>query len=158
MTRDSVRWPLLVLTAMGLAWAGCGGGRPDAGVKPDAVVRVAVTSPTEMPFHGPGGPGTEPMYIGFTWTVAVTASEGADSQVGTVRTRLVESASGTVLPAEGGPLGTLAGGSTLELAQGASGFFPSSLYSSGKWSGTTTVEVIHGGGRSETLTATFSFR
>ena len=110
-----------------------------------------------MPFHGPGGPGTEPSYLSLTWTVAVTAAGGADSQIGIVRTRVTERVSGTVLTAEGGPLGLLSGRGKLELPQQVSGLFASSLYP-GDLTGITTVEVLHASGRSETLTAAFAFR
>ncbi len=142
----------LVLAAASLAAWSCG-----APSQPDTVVALTIASPSQMPFHGPHGPGTEPMYIAFNWTVVLTASGGGNDDVGMVRTRLVDSLSGTVLNTENGPLGSLAGRGRLELPQQAGRFFPSSLYP-GDWSGTTTAEILHRDGRSETLTATFSFR
>lgn len=147
-----MRRPMLLLIVLCLAVAGCGS-QEDA----EALVGVAISSPVEMPFHGPSGPGTEPMYIGFSWTVVVSAAGGRESQIGMVVTRVTERTSGTVLTAEDGPLGTLSSGGRLEARQGASGFFSSSLYP-GDWTGVTTVEVLHATGRSETLTTSFAFK
>jgi hypothetical protein len=97
------------------------------------------------------------MYIGFNWTVLVSAADGPESHIGMVVTRVTERTSGTVLTNEDGPLGALSGGGRLEVKQGASGFFSSSLYP-GEWTGITTVEVSHASGRSETLTASFAFK
>jgi hypothetical protein len=150
--RQVKRWPLLIVTGMSLAMGGCGSQE-----EPDASVAVAISATTEMPFHGPGGPGTEPSYLSLRWTVVVTAAEGAESDIGIVRTRVTERASGIVLTAEGGPLGLLPGRGRLELPQQVSGMFASSLYP-GDWTGITTVEVRHASGRSETLTGSFAFR
>jgi hypothetical protein len=148
--RKAMGKPLFLLIALCLAIAGCGS-------EDEALVTVAISAPVEMPFHGPSGPGTEPMYIGFTWTVVVSAAGGPDSYVGMVRTQVTEKTSGTVLTGEDGPLGTLSGGGRLEVKQGASGFFSSSLYP-GDWTAVTTVEVTHAGGRSETVSTSFGFR
>ena len=75
---------------------GCGG----AG---DPVVTVEVTSRSKMPFHGPGGPGSEPMSITFMWTVVVRSTEGPDCQVDRIATELSEPQSRTVLTAETEP-------------------------------------------------------
>jgi hypothetical protein len=147
-----MRCSSVVVTGLVVALAACGSQR-----EPDLTLAVTIHSPVEMPFHGPGGPGSEPMYIGFSWTVVVAASGDAESRIGTVRTRLTERTSGSVLTAEGGPAGTLRGGEKVEVAQQTSGLFPSVLYP-GDWTGVTTVEVSHGSGRSETLTASFTFR
>jgi hypothetical protein len=141
---------LPVLIASCLAIAGCGS-------EDEALVAVAISSPMEMPFHGPGGPGTEPMYIGFTWTVVVSAAGGPDSYIGTVKTQVTERTSGTVLTDEDGPVGTLSSGGRREVKQGVSGFFSSSLYP-GDWTAVTTVEVTHAGGRSETVSTSFGFK
>jgi hypothetical protein len=90
-------------------------------------------------------------------TVVVAASEGADSMVGPVRTRLTERASGSVLTAEGGSVGNLRAGAEVELSQQASGTFPSALYP-GDWRGVTTVEVSHRSGGRETISTSFAFR
>ncbi len=147
------RWPPVCLAALvGLVGAGC---MPDEGT--DRVVAVAIRSPVEMPFHGPNGPGTEPIYIDFSWTVVVTTSGLRDLRAGLARTRLTEAATGVVLTTEDGPLGTVPSGGEVELRQHASGVFPSSRYP-GDWRGVTTVEISGTGGRSETLTASFTFR
>jgi len=148
--RKAMGKPLPLLIGLCLAAGGCGS-------EDEPVVSVAISSPVEMPFHGPGGPGTEPMYIGFTWTVVVSATGGPESYIGMVRTQVTEKTSGTVLTDEDGPLGTLSGGGRLEAKQGASGFFSSSLYP-GAWTAVTTVEVTHAGGRSETLSTSFAFK
>ena len=147
-----MRTPLLLLIGSCLAAAGCGSQE-----EADALVALAISSPVEMPFHGPIGPGTEPVYIGFTWTVVVSAAGSPESHIGMVVTRVTERTSGTVLTAEDGPVGTLSSGGRLEVKQGASGFFASSLYP-GDWTGVTTVEVSHASGRSETLTVSFAFK
>lgn len=142
--------PLPFLIGLCLAAGGCGSGD-------EPLVRVAITSPIEMPFHGPGGPGTEPMYIGFTWTVVVSASGGPGSYIGMVRTQVTEKASGVAMADEDGPLGSLSGGGKLEVEQGASGFFSSSLYP-GDWTAVATVEVRHADGRSETVSTSSTFK
>lgn len=147
-----VRFWSVVAVGAGLMLAACGPGE-----EPDGSVRVTVTAPLQMPFHGPGGPGTEPMSIAFNWTVVVAASEAADSVVGPIRTRLTERASGAVLTADGGAVGNLRAGAEVELSQQASGTFPSSLYP-GDWQGVTTVEVAHRSGRLETVSTSFTFR
>lgn len=147
-----MRTPLLLLFGSCLVVGGCGSQE-----EPDALVGLEIRSPVEMPFHGPHGPGTEPMYIGFSWTVVVSAAGGPESRIGMVVTQVTERTSGTVLTTEDGPVGTLSSGGRLEVKQGASGFFASSLYP-GDWTGVTTVEVSHASGRSETLTASFAFK
>jgi hypothetical protein len=152
--RDAaLRWSLQVV-AVGLAGTlmACG-----SGGQSDAIVGVTVQAPMEMPFHGPGGPGTEPMYISFDWTVVISASEGSDGQIGTVRTLLTERVSGGVLVAEASPMASLRGGEKVELKQQASGTFPSALYP-GDWTGVTSVEVTHISGRQETVSTSFRFR
>ena len=144
-------WGVAAISA-GLFAAACGSGE-----QADGSIRLMIRAPVQMPFHGPGGPGTEPMYIAFNWTVAVAAAEGADSVVGRVRTRLTERASGAVLTADGDAVGSLGAGAEVELRQQASGPFPSSLYP-GDWLGVTTVEVSHRSGRLETVSTSFTFR
>jgi hypothetical protein len=144
-------WSVVAMSA-GLMVAACG-----SGGQPDGSVRLTVNAPVEMPFHGPGGPGTEPMYISFNWTVVVAASEGADIVVGPVRTRLIERASGAVLTAEGGPVGNVPAGAKVELRQQTSGTFLSSLYP-GDWLGVTTVEVSGRNGTLATVSTSFTFR
>lgn len=146
-----MRRRLLAVIGLGLGLAGCGSQEVA-----DAPVAVAIRSPAEMPFHGPMGPGTEPISIDLRWTVVITAT-GGECQVGAVRTQLTERTSGTVRTTEGGPLGHLSGLGTLELPQRVSGLFPSSHYP-GEWTGVTTVEVLHASGRSETLSVAFTFR
>ena len=150
-----MRRRLLAVIGLGLGWAGCGSQDPPQVA--DAVVAVAIRSQVEVPFHGPLGPGTEPISIDLRWTVVITATGGAECQVRAVRTLLTERSSGTARTTEGGPLGYLPGWGTLELPQRVSGFFPSTHYP-GEWTGVTTVEVLHASGRSETLSAAFTFR
>lgn len=147
-----MRRALLLWMGLCLAAAGCGSQE-----ETEAPVALAISSPFEFPFHGPNGPGTEPIYIGFTWTVVVSAGGGPESRIGMVVTRLTERTSGAVLTTEDGPLGTLSGGGRLDVEQETSGFFSFSHYP-GDWTAVTTVEVSHATGRSETLTASFAFR
>lgn len=130
---------------------------PGCGSEDEALVSVAISSPVETPFHGPGGPGTEPMYIGFNWTVVISAGNGLDSHIGRVTTLVTEKSRGAVLADEDGQVGALPAGGRLEVKQGASGLFPSSHYP-GEWTAVTTVEVTHASGRSETVMASFAFK
>jgi len=142
----------LGLVAIALSLLACG-----PAVAPDAVIAVRVVSPTIMPFHGPSGPGTEPIFIAFRWTVVITASPGTTSRVAVVRTELTERHSGTVMALTTFPASdSLAGGGELQLAEATSGVFPSSLYP-GDWAGVTTAQVSHASGAAETVTASFSF-
>jgi hypothetical protein len=147
-----MRRPLLLSIGLCLAAAGCGSQEAA-----EAPVGLAISSPFEFPFHGPHGPGTDPIYIGFSWTVVVSAGAGPESRIGMVVTRVTERTSGAALTTEDGPLGTLSGGGRLEVEQETSGFFPSSLYP-GDWTAVTTVEVTHASGRSETVSTSFRFR
>ncbi len=147
-----MRKPPLLLMGLCLAATGCGSQE-----EAEAPLGLAIKSPFEFPFHGPNGPGTEPIYIGFSWTVVVSAGGGPESRIGMVVTKLTERTSGAVLTTEDGPLGTLSSGGSLEAKQETFGFFSSSLYP-GDWTAITTVEVSYASGRSETLTASFAFR
>jgi hypothetical protein len=142
----------LGLVALAMSLLTCG-----RAVVPDAVIAVQVVSPTTMPFHGPSGPGTEPISITFRWTVVITASAGTTSRVAVVRTELTERHSGKVLALTTFPASdSLPGGGELQLAEATSGFFQSSLYP-GDWAGVTTAQVAHASGAAETVTASFSF-
>ncbi len=126
----------------------------------DPVITAVVGSTQEMPFHGPGGPGSEPMSITFRWTVLLTATDGGETRVGLVHTRIRERQSGEVLTVETGPEkhgGRLRPNSTLEVAQQAGGFFSSSLYP-GSWDAVTTVEVTYPSGRADRLDVPFAFQ
>jgi hypothetical protein len=109
-----------------------------------------------MPFHGTNGPGREPISIAFSWTVVVTASEGASTRVAPVRTEIRERMSGTVVVRETFPARDLPPAGELRLEEQSGGSFPSALYP-GDWAGVTTVQLAHSSGASETLTAAFSF-
>jgi hypothetical protein len=109
-----------------------------------------------MPFHGTNGPGREPISIAFSWTVVVTASEGASTRVAAVRTEIRERMSGTVVVRETFPARDLPPAGELRLEEQSGGSFPSALYP-GDWAGVTTVQLAHSSGASETLTAAFSF-
>ncbi len=125
----------LVLALALYAPVGCG----TAG---DPVVTAEVTSASKMPFHGPGGPGSEPMSITFMWTVVVRSTEGPDCQVDRLATELSEPESRTVLTAETEPheAGRLRGGGMARFPQQQGGFFNSALYSR-PWNGRTRVDV-----------------
>jgi hypothetical protein len=147
-----MRFSPLVVTGLGpRALTACGSQE-----SPDAALALSISAPAEMPFHGPHGPGTEPIYVTFSRRVVVTVSAGTESRISLVRTRLSERASGEALTAESDPTATPGGGEKLELVQRASGTYPSSLYP-GDWMGVTTLDVSHGSGRVETLSASFVF-
>ena len=141
---------------VGLTFAGCGGETPG---QPDSTVSVGVTSRLQMPFHGPNGPGAEPMSISFQGTVALDAAGGPGVTIRAVRTELREPRYAGALVAETGSAfdGRLRPDGTLLVPQTASGFFDSALYH-GQWEGTVTVDVVHPGGRAETLRTAFTFR
>ncbi len=115
---------------------------PGCGTAGDPVVTAEITAGSKMPFHGPGGPGSEPMSITFMWTVVVKSTEGFDCQVDRVATELSEPESRTVLSAETEPheSGRLRGGGTAQFPQQQGGFFSSALYSR-PWNGRTRVDV-----------------
>ncbi len=141
---------------LAVLFSGCGS-EPTTG--PDPVVSVSVRSATEMPFHGPGGPGSETISITFRWTVTIRA-EGADGTIGTVRTLVRDKPTGTSLSVAMGPEshgGVVKAGGTLDVAQQVGGFFAPGLYP-GQWEGVAAVEVIHPSGRSETIEASFAFQ
>jgi hypothetical protein len=141
----------LAVIALVTSLAACGDS-----VAPDAVVALRIVSPVAMPFHGTNGPGREPISINFSWTVVIAASEGAATRVAVVRTELTERKSGTVVVRETFPSMDLPPGGELRLEEQSGGSFPSALYP-GDWAGVTTVQVAHGSGAAETLTAAFSF-
>lgn len=149
---------LLTLVCSGLL--ACGRESPaQPEVAADAVIVLTIASIQEMPFHGPGGPGTEPMSITFRWTVVLTTPGGPGAMVRAIRTELRESNSETPIVApDPGPLDrTLRAGVPLELPLSAAGLFNSALYP-GRWEGRVSVDIVHLSGRQETLQTTFSFR
>jgi hypothetical protein len=121
----------------------------------EQVVAAEVGSVSKMPFHGPGGPGSEPMSITFSWTVVVKSTEGPDCQVDRIDTVLSELESKTVLTAdtEPGESGVLRGGGAAQFRQGQGGFFNSPLYER-PWHGQTRVDVTCSG-RSEPIEVGF---
>ena len=144
----SKSWALVVLAA---SLAACGDS-----VTPDAVVGLRIVSPLAMPFHGPQGPGGEPISIDFRWTVVIAASEGAAARVTVVRTVLTERRSGAEVVRETFPSRDLPPGGELRLEEQSGGSFPSELYP-GDWAGVTAVQLAHASGAAETLTASFAF-
>ena len=119
---------------------------------------LSVKSAQEMPFHGPSGPGTEPMSISFRWIVVLVASAGSGASMGAIHTTLQDSLSSNTLVAATASTGLfLAPGVPREVSQGASGFFNSAQYP-GDWHATVSATVVYPSGRSETLLATFAFR
>ena len=149
--KRNASWLLAAL----LCTAACGGDSP---AQPDPAVTLAIESPLEMPFRGAGGPGAEPISISFQWTVVVSATD--EVTVLAVRTELRETASSARLEAASGPAafnGRLSPRTNARFRQSVSAPWPSSLYP-GEWRGTTSVDVLHAGGRTETVTTAFSFR
>lgn len=112
---------------------GCGG----AAVSP--VLTAEVVAAGKLPFHGPGGPDSEPISITFSWTVVVRSAQGPDCQVDRVVSELSEPQSQRVLSAatQGG---RLPGGGTAQVPQQQAGFFDSALLAR-PWSGHTRVDV-----------------
>ncbi len=113
-----------------------------------------------MPFHGRGGPGSEPMSITFRWTVVLATAMGPGATVRAIRADLREPGSGTSLDVPEPrlpPDHSVRPGAPLEIQCGTSGFFNSALYP-GKWRAHVFVDIAHHSGRVETLQAAFSFR
>jgi hypothetical protein len=129
---------------------------PGCGTSGEPAISAEITSASKMPFHGPGGPGSEPVSITFTWTVVVRSAEGPDCQVDRIATELSEPQSGTVLTADTEPHegGRLRGGGAVEFPQGQGGFFNSALYSR-PWNGRTQVDVTCPGRPSDHLEVVF---
>jgi hypothetical protein len=129
-------------------------------VPADSFVVLTISDIREMPFHGRGGPGSEPMSITFRWTVVLATAMGPGATVRSIRADLRESSSGTstVVPeARLPPDPFVRAGIPLEIECGTSDFFSSALYP-GKWRAHVSVEIVHPSGRVETLGAAFSFR
>ncbi len=143
---------------LALIWlTGCDGDSP---AQPDSLVTLAVTSGKEMPFHGPAGPGTEPMSITFQWTVALTVAGGPGVTVRAIRTELREPNYAGRLSVATGPEafnGRISPGGILLVPQSSSGLFSSALYP-GQWEANASVDVLHPNGKAETLQTAFSFR
>lgn len=128
--------------------------------QPDSVVTLTITSAREIPFHGPAGPGTEPISISFQWTVVLTTAGGPGATVRAIRTELRESNGPSSLAVATGPEafnGSLRPGVPLQVVQSAAGFFNSALYP-GQWQGNASADIVHPSGRAETLQGAFSFR
>jgi hypothetical protein len=144
--------------AFAVFWiSACGG---DSVTRPDPVVTLTIAQPRQMPFHGSGGPGTEPISISFEWTVGLSSTGGREVTVVAIRTELRESVSSASLAVAAGPENVphpLRSWEPVVVPQRISGAFSSALYP-GQWQGTTSVEIVHPSGRSETLRSTFSFR
>jgi hypothetical protein len=123
-----------------------------------ATVAAEVSDITKMPFHGPGGPGSEPISITFMWTVVVHSSGSAGCSVTRITTQLVETVSGSTLVAESDPSpGALPEEGTTKFQQSQGGFYPSALYDR-VWQGHTVVEVECSGGLTEQAEADFTIR
>jgi hypothetical protein len=147
MTREALAFTVACCAALAV---GC---ERDA----DSIVSAEVVSVTKMPFHGPNGPGTEPISITFRWTVVLEAHQGPACRIDRIATELSEPVSGTVLNAETEPgsSGQLSSGQREEFAQSQSGRFDSGLYQR-PWTGRTLVEVTLANGRSEQLGVEFA--
>ena len=137
-------------------YLGCGPVGPTL-EDPESRVTVAVKDTREMPFHGPGGPGSEPMSITFFWTVVVSASNGRGVAIESIETRIREPREAVPLVASSARTGFLTPGQDLEVVQSAGGFFSSALYP-GSWDGAAAVRVRHPNGRREEINLDFRFR
>jgi hypothetical protein len=137
--------------ALSVLTLGCG-----ASGRPTFVVEVSDIF--KMPFHGPGGPGSEPISLTFMWTVVVHSGAASGCNVGHITTQLVETVSGSTLVAESDPSpGTLPEEGTTKFKQSRGGSYPSAL-SDRVWQGHTVVEVNCSGGPTEHAEADFSVR
>jgi hypothetical protein len=130
MRRIGTIGAVTLVSCLGL---GCGG----SNVSP--VLTAEVVAAGKLPFHGPSGPGSEPISITFSWTVVVRSAQGPDCEVDRVMSELSEPQSQRVLSAatEGG---RLPGGGTAQVPQQQAGFFDSSLFAR-PWNGHTRVDV-----------------
>jgi hypothetical protein len=119
------------------------------------VVTGEVTAVQKMPFHGPGGPGTEPMSITFMWTVVVKATGASDCVVEAIHTEIREAQSGEAVEADATPSRVLPDGEPVELPQQQGGLFHSTLYSR-PWSGQSQVTVGCAGGEHQEIGIAFT--
>ncbi len=144
-------------TAMAALTCLCGVLATSCGQDAKSTVSAEVVSSGKMPFHGPNGPGTEPIAITFNWTVVVEAHHGLGCTVDRITTVVSEAESGKSLMAETDPgaSGALASGERAEFPQSQGGSFHSSLYQR-PWSGLTRVDVTYSDGRTERLEVAFA--
>ena len=141
-------WACLALSA--LAW-GCGSsGTPTVAVEVSDIVKI--------PFHGPGGPGSEPISLTFTWTVVLHSGSSAGCDVSHITTQLVEAVSGSTLVAESDPgPGALPEEGATRFKQSQGGSYPSALYTR-VWQGHTVVEVKCSGGVTQQAQTDFTIK
>jgi hypothetical protein len=118
------------------------------------ILSAAVTARSKMPFHGPGGAGSEPMSITFAWSIRLQSSDGPDCSVDRLTTTLSEPVSATSLAVTSEPHRMLPGGGSATFEQQQAGFFSSALYSRA-WNGSTRVGVSCEGGQEQELVVTF---
>lgn len=129
---------------------GCG-----SSSSPSQVVTAEVVSASKMPFHGPGGPGSDPISITFSWTVVVRSDRGPDCRIERVISELSEPQSRQVLSATTLRQDRLPGGGRAEVPQQQAGFLDSSLFAR-PWTGRTHVDVACPGGAMAAADATFT--
>jgi len=133
---------------LGLCLGSCGSnGTP--------VITGEVTAIQKMPFHGPGGPGTEPMSITFMWTVVVRATGGSDCVVQSIQTQITETQSGEAVQADATPNQPLPDGQAVQFPQQQGGFFSSDLYTR-PWNGQSQVEVDCTAGGHQQIAVSFN--
>jgi len=119
------------------------------------VITGEVTAIQKMPFHGPGGPGTEPMSITFMWTVVVRATGGSDCVVQSIQTQITETQSGEAVQADATPNQPLPDGQAVQFPQQQGGFFSSDLYTR-PWNGQSQVEVDCTAGGHQQIAVSFN--
>lgn len=120
-------------------------------------VNLSVDATALQPFHGPAGPGTDPISLTFTWVLRIQLNDGGAATVKGVHTRLTEQASGTFIePADQSMSLPIAEGETKSVPLQASASVPAGLYP-GRWTGTSTVQIIESSGESKSLDVAFSF-
>ena len=133
---------------LGLCLGSCGSeGTP--------VITGEVTSVQKMPFHGPNGPGTEPISITFRWTTVVRATGGSDCVVQSIRTQLTETQSGVTVEADIAPDQSLPDGQPVQFPQQQGGVFSSALYDR-PWNGHSQVKVGCTGGEHQQVGVSFT--
>jgi hypothetical protein len=153
--REGMR--LVVGGAIVVLCQACGSEGPTGASHLESTVHIQVKDAVEMPFHGPAGPGSEPMSITFSWIATVSVTGGGGVTVESIETRVREARLAQPLVVSSSPSALVMAGQALEVRQSVGGPFESALYP-GSWEGAVVVRLRHPSTRREDITVTFAFR